>query len=64
MDGCIYMGERWAGILTSVGDIEESEAELGLKPKGKPATFPVDKMENSLVLFFFFFSPVRMWFGL
>ncbi|SVD08692.1 uncharacterized protein METZ01_LOCUS361546, partial [marine metagenome] len=34
-----------------VEDIKESEAKLELKPNGKPATFPVDKMENTLVLF-------------
>ena len=51
VDGTIYMGDRWAGILTIVEDIKESEAKLELKPNGKPATFPVDKMENTLVLF-------------
>ena len=51
VDGTIYLGDRWAGILTIVEDIKESEAKLELKPNGKPATFPVEKMENSLVLF-------------
>jgi len=51
VDGTIYMGDRWAGILTIVEDIKESEAKLELKSNNKPATFPVDKMENSLVLF-------------
>ena len=51
VDGTIYMGDRWAGILTIVEDIKESEAKLELKPNSKPATFPVDKMENTLVLF-------------
>ena len=51
VDGTIYLGDRWAGILTIVEDIKESEAKLELKPNSKPATFPVDKMENSLVLF-------------
>jgi len=51
VDGTIYMGDRWAGILTIVEDIKESEAKLELKPNGKPATFPVEKMENTLVLF-------------
>ena len=51
VDGTIYLGDRWAGILTIVEDIKESEAKLELKPNGKPATFPVDKMENTLVLF-------------
>ena len=51
VDGTIYLGNRWAGILTIVEDIKESEAKLELKPNGKPATFPVEKMENTLVLF-------------
>ena len=51
VDGTIYLGDRWAGILTIVEDIKELEAKLELKPNSKPATFPVDKMENTLVLF-------------
>ena len=51
VDGTIYLGDRWAGILTIVEDIKESEAKLELKPNGKPATFPVEKMENTLILF-------------
>ena len=51
VDGTIYLGDRWAGILTIVENIKESEGKLELKPNGKPTTFPVDKMENSLVLF-------------
>ena len=51
VDGTIYLGDRWAGILTIVEDIKESEAKLELKPNGKPATFPVEIMENTLILF-------------
>ena len=51
VDGTIYLGDRWAGILTIIEDIKESETKLELKPNGKPATFPVEKMENTLVLF-------------
>ena len=51
VDGTIYLGDRWAGILTIIEDIKESEAKLEIQPNNKPATFPVDKMENSLVLF-------------
>ena len=51
VDGTIYMGDRWAGILTIVEDIKESESKLELKPNGKPTTFLVDKMENTLILF-------------
>ena len=51
VDGTIYLGDRWAGILTIIEDIKESETKLELKPNGKPATFLIDKMENSLILF-------------
>ena len=51
VDGTIYMGDRWAGILTIIEDIKESETKFELKPNGKPASFPVNKMENSLILF-------------
>ena len=51
VDGTIYLEDRWAGILTIVENIRESESKLELKPNGKSATFPVDEMENTLVLF-------------
>jgi len=51
VDGTIYMGDRWAGILTIVEDIKESDTKLELKPNGKLVTFPIEKMENTLVLF-------------
>ena len=51
IDGTIYLGDRWAGILTIIEDIKETDSKLELKPTGKPATFPVEKMENTLVLF-------------
>ena len=51
VDGTIYLEDRWAGILTIVEDIRESQSKLELKPNGKPATFPVEKMENTLILF-------------
>ena len=51
VDGTIYLGDRWAGILTIVEDINEQEAKLELKPNGLPVTFPVEKMENTLILF-------------
>ena len=51
VDGTIYLGDRWAGILTIVEDIKEPEDKLELKPNGKHATFPVEKMENTLILF-------------
>ena len=51
IDGTIYLGDRWAGILTIVEDINESDAKLELKPHGQPKTFPVSKMINTLVLF-------------
>jgi hypothetical protein len=51
VDGTIYLEDRWAGILTIVEDIRESKTKLEIKPNGKPVTFPVDKIENTLVLF-------------
>ena len=51
VDGTIYLGDRWAGILTIVEDIKEPEAKLELKPNGFSVTFPVEKMENTLILF-------------
>ena len=51
VDGTIYLEDRWAGILTIVEGIKESESKLELKPNGKPVTFPVDKMENTLIIF-------------
>ena len=51
IDGTIYLGDRWAGILTIVEDINESDAKFELKPHGQLKTFPVSKMINTLVLF-------------
>jgi len=51
VDGTIYLGDRWAGILTIIEDIKEPDSKLELKPNGLPKTFPVKKMENTLVLF-------------
>ena len=51
IDGSIYLGDRWAGILTIIEDIKEPNSKLELKPNGKPKTFPVSKMINTLVLF-------------
>ncbi len=51
VDGTIYLEDRWAGILTIVEDINESDAKFELKPHGQLKTFPVSKMINTLVLF-------------
>ena len=51
IDGSIYLGDRWAGILTIVEDIKEHNSKLELKPNGKPVTFSAKKMINTLVLF-------------
>ena len=51
IDGTIYLGDRWAGILTIIEDIKESDSKLEIKPNGLPKTFPVSKMINTLVLF-------------
>ena len=51
IDGSIYLGDRWAGILTIIEDIKDLNSKLELKPKGQPKTFPVSEMINTLVLF-------------
>ena len=51
VDGTIYLGDRWAGILTIIEDIKEPDSKLELKPNGLLKTFPVNKMINTLVLF-------------
>ena len=51
VDGTIYLGDRWAGILTIIEDIKELDSKLELNPHGQQKTFPVSKMINTLVLF-------------
>ena len=51
IDGTIYLGDRWAGILTIIEDIKGLDSKLELNPHGQKKTFPVSKMINTLVLF-------------
>ena len=51
VDGSIYLGQRWAGILTLFEETAEDTAKLELKPHGKLATLAKAKVLNSLVLF-------------
>ena len=51
IDGSIYLGDRWAGILTIIEDIKDPNSKLELKPNGQLKTFPVSEMINTLVLF-------------
>lgn len=51
VDGSIYLGQRWAGILTLLEETSEDTAKLELAPNGRETTLPLDGICNSLVLF-------------
>ncbi len=51
VDGTIYLGDRWAGILTLVEDVHDVDSKLELRPGGESQTYPADQMANTLVLF-------------
>tara|TARA_A100001037_G_scaffold287574_1_gene297195 strand:- start:339 stop:1046 length:708 start_codon:yes stop_codon:yes gene_type:complete len=51
VDGNIYLGERWAGILTLLENTHDPEAKLELRPSGQTITLPIGNIANSLVLF-------------
>lgn len=51
VDGSIYLGERWAGILTLLEDTHDRTAKLELEPAGQLLTLPSDGLANSLALF-------------
>ena len=51
VDGTIYLGDRWAGILTLVEDTHDADAKLELQPGGERQTLPAQQMPNTLVLF-------------
>ena len=51
MDGNIYSGDRWAGILTLVEDTLDDVSELELQPNGQTTQIPKTQLENSLILF-------------
>ena len=51
VDGSIYLGQRWAGILVLIEDTREDFAKLELQPNLVTTTLPKSNMVNSLVLF-------------
>jgi hypothetical protein len=51
MDGNIYLGDRWAGILTLVEDTLDDVSKLELQPNGQITQIPKAQLENSLILF-------------
>ncbi|MBO6563821.1 MAG: 2OG-Fe(II) oxygenase [Pseudomonadales bacterium] len=51
VDGSIYLGQRWAGILVLLEETSETQAKLELAPGEEPVTLPKAGIENSLVLF-------------
>ena len=51
VDGSIYLGQRWAGILVLVEETSETVAKLELAPCEEPVTLPKEGIENSLILF-------------
>ena len=51
VDGSIYLGERWAGILTLVEQTSEDSAKLELEKDNRVKTFLKKDMVNTLVLF-------------
>ena len=51
MDGNIYLGNRWAGILTLVEETLDDVSKLELQPNGQITQIPKAQLENSLILF-------------
>lgn len=51
VDGNIYLGQRWAGILTLRENTIDIESKLELKPHGVTTLIPRQGLENSLILF-------------
>lgn len=51
VDGSIYLGQRWAGILVLRENTTEAEAKLELEPNGVFTPLPKADMINTLVLF-------------
>ena len=51
VDGSIYLGQRWAGILVLIEDTREDFAKLELQPNLVTTSLPKSNMVNSLVLF-------------
>lgn len=50
-DGNIYLGQRWAGILTFYENSQDDSSKLELEIAGVNKTFARDKVVNSLILF-------------
>ena len=51
VDGNIYLGQRWAGILTLEESTFDDVSKLELRPHGLTTTIPQQGLENSLILF-------------
>ncbi len=51
VDGSIYLGDRWTGILILHEDTQEPASKLELKPHGQRLTLAKEDTLNSLVLF-------------
>ena len=51
VDGSIYLGDRWAGILVLKEDTREENSKLELRPHGESLQLKRRDLINSLVLF-------------
>jgi hypothetical protein len=51
MDGSIYLGARWAGILTLIENTNDRTSKLELQPHGEVTKISKTNLNNSLVLF-------------
>ncbi|PDH41679.1 MAG: hypothetical protein CNE99_01250 [OM182 bacterium MED-G24] len=51
VDGNIYLGQRWAGILTLKESTFDDVSKLELRPHGTTTTILRQGLENSLILF-------------
>ena len=51
VDGSIYLGDRWAGILVLKEDTREENSKLELRPNGESLQLKKRDLINSLVLF-------------
>ncbi|NCF44121.1 MAG: hypothetical protein GWP70_04790 [Proteobacteria bacterium] len=51
MDGSIYLGARWAGILTLVENTHDLTSKLELQPHGALTQISKTNLNNSLILF-------------
>lgn len=51
VDGSIYLGDRWAGILVLKEDTREENSKLELRPNGESLQLQKRDLINSLVLF-------------